>query len=160
MNPLGQLADIHLPEQVDAWPLALGYWLIIVFTILLITGCIFWFMHRKRKLADKKASLRALNAISMNDAQAAIQVHHILKTAANAYLPEQHVLQSHGGAWQHLLKRLYTKADHQEVCDVLVSLANWQYDQRTTLAKNEQLVEYATRWVEHALPPKKGLIDV
>src|SRR5690606_715539 len=29
-DPLGQLADVHLPDAVGLWPLAPGWWLVIV----------------------------------------------------------------------------------------------------------------------------------
>ena len=36
-NPLDQLADIHLPDPVSIWPLALGWWLLLALILIALT---------------------------------------------------------------------------------------------------------------------------
>ena len=36
-NPLEQLADIHLPDPVSIWPLALGWWLLLALIFIALT---------------------------------------------------------------------------------------------------------------------------
>jgi hypothetical protein len=160
VNPLDQLADIQIPDQVGMWPLAIGYW-IVLFSLLVACALTYYCVQRyKQKRVMRNRSLSALAGIDANDPSAARQVHHILKTAATAYLPSADVLHIHGNAWQQLLKRLYTKSDKQEVCESLSTLAKWQYDQRIDLPDNQLLIRHASLWISHALPPKKGAADV
>lgn len=160
MNPLDQLADIQIPEQVGIWPLAVGYW-IVLFSMLIAIALSYYFVHKyKQKRVMRSKSLHALAGIDANDAGAAMQVHHILKTATTAYLPSSDILQMHGSAWQQMLSQLYNKSDKQEVCVSLSTLAKWQYDQRVALPDNQQLIRHATLWISNALPPKKGAVDV
>ena len=35
-NPLDQLRDIHLPEPISWWPLAPGWWLLIIIALALM----------------------------------------------------------------------------------------------------------------------------
>jgi hypothetical protein len=160
MNPLDQLADIQIPEQVGMWPLAIGYWIVLLMTLstLMLT---FYLVHqRNKRRLQRNASLMALANLDANDEHLATQVHHILKTAATAYLPAYDVLQLHGSAWQKILDQLYTRADKTEVCESLAKLAKWQYDQRIALPDNGQLIEHASKWIKYALPPKKEHVDV
>jgi len=45
-NPLDQLRDIHLPEAVSWWPLAPGWWLLMVLTCLLLVGLLICLYRR------------------------------------------------------------------------------------------------------------------
>jgi hypothetical protein len=160
MNPLDQLADIQIPEQVGMWPLAVGYWIVLLIILSIFTLTFYLVRQRNKRLLQRNSSLMALANLDAHDEHAATQVHHILKTAAMSYLPSFNVLQLHGSAWQKILNQLYTKPDKAEVCESLAKLAKWQYDQRIALPDNGQLIEHASKWIKYALPPKKEPVDV
>lgn len=160
MNPLDQLADIQIPDHVGMWPLAIGYWVVLLMTLSILVLSIYLVRQRHKRLLHRNTSLIALTSIDANDERAATQIHHILKTAASAYLPSCDVLQLHGSAWQKVLNQLYTKPDKVDVCDSLEKLAKWQYDPRIVLPDNGQLIEHASKWIKYALPPKKDPVDV
>lgn len=48
-SPLDQLADIHLPDGVNWWPLAPGWWILLALVIVALIG---FFMWRKRKIQN------------------------------------------------------------------------------------------------------------
>ena len=50
-NPLANLRDIHLPEQISWWPLAPGWWIVIalVVTLLVWLGYKLWQRHQFRQ---------------------------------------------------------------------------------------------------------------
>jgi hypothetical protein len=160
MNPLDQLADIAIPEDVSAWPPAIGYWIMLAASLLLIIGIVLFFYKRHTKRLVRKQSLAALQSINVEDHQAMQQIHHVLKTAAQRYLTSNKVLQMQTAEWTSLLLQLYGGKQAQTVCEPLAQLAKWQYDQRIQLAEPQQIKDAAQAWIEKALPPKKGAIDV
>lgn len=48
MNPLDQLRDIHLPDSVHWWPLAIGWWLVASFLLAVIVFFV-WRLKRSKK---------------------------------------------------------------------------------------------------------------
>lgn len=63
---LSQLKDVHLPEQVSWWPLAIGWWIVIVVAILVLGVSLnFLWKHyshnRYRKLAIKELNQHHLS---------------------------------------------------------------------------------------------------
>lgn len=160
MNPLDQLADIRIPDDPSSWPPALGYWLILGAVLLIIVALAVYQHQRKRKLAERNKSLAAIHSICIDDQQALQQIHHVLKTAAQQYLPQKRVLQMQAEQWALLLTQLYHGKHQQQICQPLVALAKWQYDQRTAIENTQHIKLAAQRWIKGALPPKKGAADV
>ncbi len=56
-DPLSQLRDIHLPEPISPWPPAPGWWILLVFSTLLIVGTGYYVA---RYLNSRKYRRRAL----------------------------------------------------------------------------------------------------
>ncbi len=54
-NPLDQLADIHLPDPVSIWPLALGWWLLLAVLIAIAIALLLWRARRKRNAYRRQA---------------------------------------------------------------------------------------------------------
>ena len=52
-DPLAQLKDIHLPDPVGFWPLAPGWYGLIIFIILLLSGLLY-FLYKKHRYARAK----------------------------------------------------------------------------------------------------------
>lgn len=68
-DPLEQLADIHLPDTVAAWPPAPGWWLLAVLLIGLLVATVVWLVRRYRKLAWRREALAHLQALQENREQ-------------------------------------------------------------------------------------------
>lgn len=51
-----QLQDIHLPADAGVWPLALGWWVLLVLTILLTI----WLLRKAYKIAKQKKKRRII----------------------------------------------------------------------------------------------------
>jgi len=65
MNPLDQLRDIHLPDSVQWWPLAIGWWLVIG----LLLAVILWFVwHLKRGKKQRLLVNHAMQSIDVLEA--------------------------------------------------------------------------------------------
>jgi hypothetical protein len=65
-----------------------------------------------------------------------------------------------GEQWRSVLRKLYKNKDANDIYDTLAALSMWQYDQRISLSSNQQVKDAAKVWIEKALPPKKGALDV
>ena len=53
---LSQLKDIHLPETPSAWPLAIGWWMLIALLILMLVG-LCYFIRRHLRIRKQKKML-------------------------------------------------------------------------------------------------------
>ena len=70
MDPLAQLQDIHLPEQVHNYPLAPGWWLLLIVIGILLIWSIAIFVKHWRLNKQKRFALRQLNqAMKPNNQQ-------------------------------------------------------------------------------------------
>ena len=53
------IKDIHLPEAISWWPLAMGWWFLLALIILVTVGMVFWLKNSKQRLQKKsQMSLR------------------------------------------------------------------------------------------------------
>ena len=94
-DPLADLADIHLPNSISAWPLAPGWWVLI---ILACAGLVALFklwskwhasrLYRRQALAQLNSIEASNNKISSNSQLVATL--ELLKQTANTAYPDQH----------------------------------------------------------------------
>jgi len=57
---ISQLKDIHLPHAISDWPMAFGWWALLILIVILISAGIYFWRRYKIKNANKKAALRLL----------------------------------------------------------------------------------------------------
>lgn len=97
---LPELRDIHLPDGVSIFPLAYGWWVILVALIALWGGVkLFLFLRQKSK---KLFAQRYLNKISLNNpVKAATQMSELLRRVCVSKYPEAVVLS--GKDWMNFL---------------------------------------------------------
>lgn len=99
------LRDLHLPEDIGLWPLAPGWWILIVLLTLLLVwaGWKAWQTHRHnaaRRLAMRR--LRELEEQYQESGDAvsfAKQLSALLRRAMLAYAPRDEVAGLTGEAW-------------------------------------------------------------
>ena len=94
-DPLADLADIHLPNSISAWPLAPGWWVLIILTCAgLVALFILWSkwhasrLYRRQALAQLNSIEASNNKISSNSQLVATL--ELLKQTANTAYPDQH----------------------------------------------------------------------
>lgn len=158
MNPLDQLRDIHLPSDVDWWPLAPGWWVLMLLVVIGLFLLIKWWrnalkrkQHFKQVMSavdglaaelhlDDKAWLERLSALLR---QLAINLHGRKATAGLV-----------GIDWLEYL-------DHSGQTDQFSQgpgrvLANAPYQQSVTYDRSE-LLGLARQWL--ATQTKQGGVD-
>jgi hypothetical protein len=57
---LSQLKDISLPTAISDWPIAFGWWALLVITLLSLFAAVYFWQYFKAKNANKKAALHLL----------------------------------------------------------------------------------------------------
>lgn len=88
-NPLDQLRDIHLPEPISWWPLAPGWWLLIISGGLLLAWLIRFFYRRYSARLYRRQALKKLHQLTLagNSQQQLRQLFELLKQTANSAYP-------------------------------------------------------------------------
>jgi hypothetical protein len=120
-DPLAQLRDIHLPDPISIWPLAVGWWILLTI-IMLLTTTIVWGI--KRHLANKKRQLMIDYELDkvfadyklQGDFQAYLQaLSELLKRAAISLRKDKHVAAYSGKEWQQYIIQ-YTSPNQKDLC--------------------------------------------
>jgi len=163
------LKDIHLPEHIDNFPTAYGWWIL---AVLIITAIIFSIIKLRQRSKLKAAQRQALAQLQNNTELTASEVISIVKWACMQYFSRTHIAKLYGNGFKEfLLAKLSAK--HQptftQLCadsfDNLYQSTNpvispeqskvEQATQQLTLQPAQQLQQAAIFWLTHALPPKK-----
>lgn len=101
---LEQLRDIHLPDGVSWWPLAIGWWIaiaiIMAVIVLLIAKTI---MQQRRKRFAIYALVELKQIKHENDKDWLIQTHQIMRRASLCYFPKSQVASMDTKHWIILL---------------------------------------------------------
>lgn len=130
------IADIHLPNDVSAWPPAIGWWLLVLISALLFWAAIVAFKKHQNKWQYRKAALRLLaeEYRRFNDtntqATATALISVLKRTAMSAY-PEQDLRGIYGQQWVSCLNRQTPKAYFE------ANLASYFIDQQYQIATTE-----------------------
>lgn len=142
---LGNLHDIVVPDAVSWWPLAPGWWVLIVLVLLLVLVVAIRQMKRWRADAYRRAALAELDgARSTND------IATILRRTVLAIAPREEVAGLHGEAWPRWL------ADHAPTPlpgEVRELLANSLYDPSLPPEAPVSLRGFARDWIRHHVRP-------
>lgn len=109
MNPQQlQLNDIHLPSDPNAWPFAIGWWILMAIAILLLVT-LFIKVRSHLKIKKHKEMLRreyqALEKklILSSDKSLIVETNVLLRRLALAYYPDISTASLTGGDWLYFL---------------------------------------------------------
>jgi hypothetical protein len=91
-SPLDQLRDIHLPEPIGWWPLAPGWWILMIGGCLLLSWLINVFYRRYSAKLYRRQALKKLHQLeSLEDSQQQLRaLFELLKQTANSAYPSRH----------------------------------------------------------------------
>lgn len=155
MDPLAQLADIHLPEPISQAPIAPGWWLLYASCIALVIFVIVKSVQYYRLTKVKRALLKQLSSHQLSSKE----LTQILKYASLHYFQREQVASLYGSAWLEFLKQQLPPKKQAKFCKLSEALSQDHYQAPNNKPNNtshtsEQAIQAAKFWLTNALPPK------
>jgi len=167
-SALAALKDIHLPQSLPWWELALGWWLLIfVLILLVVVGCVF--RSSIRGLWQDKQGVKAmrcaikdeLDSIELSYAQegdaAALlrQLSVFLRRVCLSVFAKQHTAGLVGDAWLFFLDEQWAQSKPDtlfsdvEIAHLLTSEVYQTSWHETNTPHVEKLLEISQLWASH-----------
>ncbi len=143
MNPLAQLRDIQLPKSVSFWPLAPGWYILIVILILAIILLLVVWRKRSARFNPRQCALAELNILKQTDpitytnAGFLNEITSLLKRRLFVDNPREAIASLHGKDWLVFLDSKSGTTDF--TIGVGQVLASGQYQVNTRIDRAELL---------------------
>lgn len=151
-NLLAELKDIHLPEPIGIFPLATGWWVVIVTTLLVLATGIFFLIKRYKQNSAKRRALALLKRYEtdyhtqQNPIKSCALVSELLKRVALVYYPREQVAALSGQHWITFLNQTSKALDFSTMQFYLTELP-YQTQRPTENASLNPLFEIARQWI-------------
>lgn len=157
MNPeiLEQLKDIHLAEPASWWPLAWGWWVLIVLVTMSVIFSIFVIIQFRRRRFAKRKGLKLLKQINPNDADWPIQLHQLLRRVCLSYYPTEQTASLFGEKWVSFLVA-QTKREKENYTTMFHQLTQAQFTKTHEKIDFQQQIKTTEKWIRHCCPPPHG----
>ena len=150
MDPLAQLSDIHLPDNVHNYPIAPGWWLLAVIVLaILVYGIIKLRQYFKARKVQKQALKQLSTASEISTIVA------LLKWAALQYFPRTHVAHLTGNKFKDFLMTSLPAKQQENFSTLSGEHFNSTYQSNVDEHSVDDFSAAAKLWLSHALPPKK-----
>ncbi len=151
-NPI-QLHDIHLPEQINNFPMAPGWWILVASIIIAAIFLYKRYKNNTRLNANKK---QALLVIENNENFSANACISLLKWAAIQYFSRQKLAQMYGDSLLNFLTKQLPEKHQEKFTQLIKPAFAVQYQVETTSHSDIQAdCQQATKlWLKNALPVK------
>lgn len=154
MDPLAQLHDIHLAPAVANYPIAIGWWLLL---LLVLTVCFFSIKGLKRWRAKKQFLAQCVS--QLEQAQQISDVVALIKGICIRYgLRQQIAAMSLAELFALLIQTLpkAKQAEYSQLIDIDFSLC---YQAQSDQQLFSQIKVIAQFWLKHSLPLSANTIE-
>jgi len=154
-DPLMQLKDIHLPEPVGFWPIAPGWYGLIILLLLGILGLTYFIQRQHKNARAKKQALQLLDSYKVQyeqDKNAQLmssRISELLKQVALVYFPRSEVASLHGESWIEFLNNTSKGIDFNPVKLMLLEVP---FKSTATLDLTPLIVK-AAQWIKQRNTP-------
>lgn len=149
---LAQLKDIHSPPPITFWPLAPGWWFLLIISIIAISVGIymlvsFWRSRYWKRQAKKQFHSLHEAYLASPSTENIIEINKLLKQVLSSAHSDRHYLQLHGKEWEDAL--LSVKKNKHSVLDKAETqvLSRDIYTSKPCHLDNEMLDRIAT-WIK------------
>lgn len=155
---LAQMADVISPEGVSWWPLAIGWWALLILAIVLVSVTALWIIQRYKKQYYRKQAKRLVEGIythkEMTTQQRAVQMMLALKRIFFTAYPEKRKNHAgiYGSDWFDFLTASLTKS-----YKVIPDTESFKNELNDALYKDkaqnsehtlDQLYRFSLHWIE------------
>ncbi len=107
-DPLQELRDVHMPDPISWWPPAVGWWMIVVVSVIVV-GLVLWARAHRQRTRPRRVALAQIKqvkqhyAVYSNDQWAITEVSHLLRRYALAVFSRSQVAGLSGRSWLEFL---------------------------------------------------------
>ncbi|CDT13133.1 Conserved hypothetical protein [Vibrio coralliirubri] len=152
------LSPVIAPDAPTWWPLAWGWWAVIITAIALI-ALVFFILKRRKN--NQQAKQEALSYFSNSQSPVSLspsKAQDIVRQAALSYFPREKIAGLSGDDWltfldTQLAKPLFVAKQSQWQQALYQDVALMNEEQKKA---QQQLVNDCETWLRKALPPKRG----
>lgn len=154
MNPLSQLRDIHLPQAVGFWPIAIGWYVLALLVLVFASVMAMLWRKRQARLAPKRAALAQLARLKkryqqdQDPVEAAIELSMLFRRVALVLFPSKKVASLRDREWLSFLDRVGNTSEFSQGVGQALITAPYQ---RRAQYDVEQLFVLADSWIHHSL---------
>ncbi|HAZ78530.1 MAG TPA: hypothetical protein DCX08_01220 [Porticoccaceae bacterium] len=160
-DPLAKLRDIHLPEPISWWPLAPGWWILVLSTMGLLIWLIIVLFRRYQTNLYRREALQKLKFIEGDTSptyqQKLVRVFALLKQTVNSVYPDEYLTSKHIDSFVLFLKNSSKEPVFEDLPD---NLALYLYGNVTDENEDPQILEHliasSDTWIK-SHPPLKDL---
>lgn len=152
---LSQLKDVHSPEAITWWPVAFGWWVLLLLSLATISVCVFFLWRRYQQNRYRKIAILELNRMhkrwleSSNDQAYIASANVLLKRIIRILEPS--ALNQSSDTWVDTLDRYHASLFSKETRH---ALAYQCYQAQTNTDINSLHIELR-RWIkQHSKAPK------
>lgn len=155
------LSPVIAPDAPTWWPLAWGWWAVIITAISLIALVFFILKSRKNNQQAKQEALSYFSNSQSQDGLSPSKAQDIVRQAALSYFPREKIAGLSGDDWlkfldAQLAKPLFVAKQSQWQQALYQDVALMNDEQKKA---QQQLVNDCETWLRKALPPKRGLYE-
>ena len=155
-DPLAQLRDIHVPNEVSTWPLDWGWWVAIAVVLIALFYLFKVITAHIRHNKARKQALALLETISAQQSNWPVALNSILKRTAMSYYPTHQVAGLYGKQWQAFLTSALKSSDRKLESDLGLLVSN-VYQAPPNPSDFEPCKGAVKNWLSKAkLPKNKG----
>lgn len=123
---LAQLKDIHLPDSIGWWPLAPGWYALMLIILIIVAALAYWLRKRHKNALAKNQALELLKSYTRqyekdrNTQLASARISELLRRVALVYYPRTMVASLHSEAWIEFLNKTSKGVDFNPVKSMLL----------------------------------------
>ena len=156
-DPLQELRDVHLPDPISWWPPALGWWLILV-VLVIVVSLIIWARAYRNRTRLRRIALAQLKqvkekyAVNSDDQWAIVQVSGLLRRYGLAVFSRPQVAGLSGRSWLQFLDTTGHTNQFSEGPGQSLSTGPYQ-SQASGSAK--ELLPLVEKWIQQVRVPAR-----
>ena len=149
-NPLAQLRDVHAPDSISWFPMAMGWWIVLALVLGTMLG-LMWLVVRGYKASEyKRDAQKELEKIKQeyvahkDNIALAFNVSRLLRRVALYRLPRHQVASKVSKDFAEILLQLSTE---KQAAKALASALGENLFSETPALEAEQIIRAAKTWI-------------